>query len=89
MLLQFMMKASQALSVVVTDINEIVENNISVYPNPSDGIITIDIAQDAQYAVKIVDLRGKLIYEGDIYNSTKVNLSEYNKGIYLISLIDK
>ncbi|PLX08847.1 MAG: hypothetical protein C0598_12090, partial [Marinilabiliales bacterium] len=64
-------------------------NNISVYPNPSDGIITIDIAQDAQYAVKIVDLRGKLIYEGDIYNSTKVNLSEYNKGIYLISLIDK
>ncbi len=80
---------SNVVSVVVTDINEITEDNISVYPNPSDGMITIEIAQDVEYNVKIMDIRGKLVYENNITNSTKVNLAEYRKGIYLISLIDK
>lgn len=79
---------SNVVSVVVTDINEIIEDNISVYPNPSDGMITIDIAQDVEYLVKVMDIRGKLVYENTINYSTKVNLVEYNKGIYLISLID-
>jgi len=80
---------SNVASVVVTDINEITEDNISVYPNPSDGMVTIEIAQDVEYNVKIMDIRGKLVYENNITNSTRINLAEYRKGIYLISLIDK
>ncbi|GIV26849.1 MAG: hypothetical protein KatS3mg027_0663 [Bacteroidia bacterium] len=63
-------------------------NNISIYPNPSNGIIHID----AQYPVKykIYNTLGQLILES-IYlqNKNQIELFNYAKGIYHIQVSDE
>ncbi len=82
-------EASNVVTLLVTDIDEIEGNNISVYPNPSDGFFTIEISADAVYDMKLMDVRGKVVYRKLIHQSVNVNTSNLNKGIYLISLIEK
>ncbi len=78
---------STTVSVQEFEINK----NISIYPNPTSGILTIDFDENDQYSIEITDLTGKLI---NTYNSNtqqkSIDLSNYKKGVYIISiLIDK
>ena len=60
-------------------------NKISVYPNPSHGIFTIDTKE--KYDITITNIAGKIIAN---YISTesksKIDLSNKSKGIYFIKL---
>ncbi|MBV9963130.1 MAG: T9SS type A sorting domain-containing protein, partial [Parafilimonas sp.] len=62
------------------------------YPNPSNGIFTIGIDEDAGIkAVKIADENGKIIYENSLFDKAtvlKLNLSMCISGIYFINAIN-
>ncbi len=65
------------------------ENNISVYPNPSDGLFIIKANNIKQ--IGITDLTGKSIKNiseksGLISNFTTIDLSKQAKGIYFINV---
>jgi hypothetical protein len=59
---------------------------ISVYPNPSNGIITI-VANEAIVHVIVTDLTGKILNEVTA-NDTKldVDLSAYASGAYVLRI---
>ncbi len=66
-------------------------NNITVYPNPTKGIITIDFSSYASpeniKIVTISDLTGKIINQYSIYtNKAEVDLSSFENGIYIIGI---
>lgn len=66
---------------------DIVKGNISVYPNPSTDIITIDVTipelMDTQ--AQLIDITGKVIKEIDITQPTLlVNFGNLAKGTYLL-----
>ncbi|HNR86368.1 MAG TPA: T9SS type A sorting domain-containing protein, partial [Taishania sp.] len=57
--------------------------SFKVYPNPTDGILTIDSENESQFAV--FDIAGKKVKSFEINNGQNtVNLSELNAGIYFI-----
>lgn len=63
-------------------------NSINIYPNPSNGIINIDINNlSGSASVTIIDFTGKIVLNKDIDTpSTELDLSEFEKGIYIINI---
>jgi hypothetical protein len=75
----------------VTEINN--ENTFSVYPNPSDGIITLNIntaldIADLTNKVEILNSIGQVILTKEIneQSSVAIDLSEQAKGMYFVRL---
>ncbi|MDB9775899.1 T9SS type A sorting domain-containing protein [Vicingaceae bacterium] len=67
------------------------EISFVVYPNPSSGLITIQIntslSQENQ-AYSVFDVKGREVYSGKLLgNREVVNLGDFNNGLYLIRLI--
>ncbi len=67
--------------IVGLDNNELPD--ISVYPNPSSGIITIEAKNSM---VHITDLNGRLIGSYTLNDMISVDLSGYGKGLYLLEI---
>jgi hypothetical protein len=72
-------------------INEIgLRNEFNVYPNPGNGIFTVQInnpASSNNYEAKIYDILGKSIYSTKMgYNNMVVDISSYSAGIYFLKL---
>lgn len=71
------------------DVNEIaLENEFSVYPNPSNGIFNFSYNGGESLSVKVVDVNGKTIYSNMLNNNSNgvIDLNSYSKGMYLIVL---
>ena len=70
---------------ILVGLDDISTSGIFVYPNPTNGIFTIENAQD--YDITISEVSGKIIYKSQINNNTKsIDLLGTSKGIYLINL---
>ena len=61
-------------------------NTYEVYPNPTDGIFTIEGANITR--VEVFNLVGQKVYEAQGKTVT-VDASNWNKGIYMINIIDQ
>ncbi|MBX7094571.1 MAG: T9SS type A sorting domain-containing protein [Flavobacteriales bacterium] len=57
-----------------------------IYPNPNNGIFTIETTSAEQNKIEIFDTRSRLVYSGVFTGKTVVDLSNYSKGAYLIQL---
>jgi hypothetical protein len=56
---------------------------ISVYPNPSTGVFTIDLVESTN--ITIVDVLGKVIYTQQLQDGKhNINLSTFNNGLYIL-----
>ena len=66
--------------------------NISFYPNPNNGSLTVDFGflEYENYSLKIVDLKGYIIYQKNTIESQKVQLSIPNKtkGLCILYLVN-
>ncbi len=62
--------------------------NISVYPNPSNGIITIQRSSNEKMNFSIFDITGKQIHsqKNITDNLYTINLSNITKGVYFINI---
>jgi hypothetical protein len=76
-----------------TSINDINDDIISIFPNPTKTIITIKFEaitlQDID--IKIVNSLGQNVFENTISNyigtlTEKVNLSSFSEGLYFIKI---
>lgn len=77
---------SKKVKVVVTipeisgiDINGVSE--ISIYPNPSNGIINIKSEENSSISFEIYNITGRMVSKGEFNSSYKLQLSE---GVYFI-----
>jgi hypothetical protein len=78
---------------VVSSIEEnIFEGKISVYPNPTNGILNLDMmgVTPSEYQIKITNILGEIIYVSSenisgIYNDV-IDLSSFGKGTYVIQI---
>jgi uncharacterized repeat protein (TIGR01451 family) len=65
-----------------------IENDVTVYPNPTTGLISIATAGNVQVeSIEIYDIYGKLITTKIIESSTpSIDFSGYEKGIYFVTI---
>jgi len=66
--------------------DNIIENNISIYPNPSTGIINISGAENSR--VEILNSIGVVVFTNNNISSTEtINISDFNNGTYFVKII--
>lgn len=80
-----------SVSVVVKTCIGIFENalsdHISVYPNPSNGLIQLKFEFEGEKQILVTNSIGSLIEErSTLQNEESINLSERAKGIYFVSI---
>jgi chitodextrinase len=77
-------KASAIVSTAkVTGITSVSGNNISVYPNPFDSFIMLEVTTDGNAV--IYDLSGKPVLQVYVYAGTnRINTSTLGKGVYML-----
>ncbi len=64
-----------------------IDNSISVYPNPTNSIVTIKCNNSIQ-SVQLYDVQGRLLQTQIINNqSTTVDLSQQSNGIYFVKVV--
>jgi hypothetical protein len=65
--------------------NEFV-NQLSVYPNPANDMVTIAATTNLKQ-IEVIDLAGKVIFSSNnLSNKCTINTSAYNKGMYIIKV---
>jgi len=65
---------------------------IRFFPNPASSIVNFDIqkAYEKGYSIQVYSFLGKKMYEKfNVDQRTSVNLSEYNRGVYIYQLRNK
>ncbi len=69
--------------------NNLQNNNINVYPNPSKDLINIKISDKIEN-IKIYNFIGQIVFDEIINdNSVQINTSNYKPGIYFITIKTK
>ena len=67
-----------------TDVNEY-GVNASVYPNPTDGNVTIEA--EGMQRLTVVNELGQVVYDAEVNNDTEtLDMSQYGVGVYMIRI---
>ena len=69
----------------------LLNNTISVFPNPSNGSFTLYIEDIATFtSIQITNLLGELVYEAQIVkNNTPITLQNITNGVLLFTVVNK
>jgi hypothetical protein len=64
--------------------------SLQVYPNPSKGTVEISFNENVIASVDVIDLFGRVVFQGEINNNSKLTIENLPKGLLtLIVKIDK
>ncbi|MGZ4033257.1 MAG: T9SS type A sorting domain-containing protein [Bacteroidia bacterium] len=84
---------THTVTIVGIGIQENVLGGISVFPNPTDGMVSVTIsnANFSELKISVVDIQGKEVYTAYDKNisanySKQINLENLSKGLYYIKL---
>lgn len=64
----------------------IASNPIAIYPNPANDFIHISIAQ-LKGQISLLDINGRLLKTIEIDSQTKLDVSDLQQGVYLLSFV--
>lgn len=71
---------------VATGIEEVLLSDISIFPNPTNGELTIDAKTNDKCLIQIFNLDGTLILSQSIYGKTDLDLSALDNGVYNLAI---
>jgi hypothetical protein len=79
-----------SLCLAATGIEQVASNKeqISIYPNPSNGSFVIETNATTKQTAYIYDVNGKLVLSQTINGKTNIDASSLNEGVYNISIIN-
>lgn len=61
--------------------------NISLYPNPTNGLLNIEGLTDGNYELSIVDVNGRIIKAANTYTAnTSLDMTDIQNGVYLVRI---
>ena len=84
------MNFGPAAWVIGTAINDIKNSQFNVYPNPTNGLFTIELDGNAKYDVAVNNVLGQTVYSTTTNGmNTTIDLSSFDKGIYTVELKNK
>jgi hypothetical protein len=70
--------------IISSALNELNEE-ISIYPNPSNGKLFISTSEVIK-SIKVTNIIGKEIYSSNNFNDNSIDLINFNNGVYFIDL---
>jgi hypothetical protein len=65
----------------------IAAKTVKVYPNPAQNFVNIDLEYNGQAQIKIVDITGKVVYNGaSTLKNNKIDISDLKRGMYFYEI---
>jgi hypothetical protein len=82
------LSSCDSLALGVDDSYSSIGNAISMFPNPTDRLITLTSVSDPITTVTILDLKGRVIYRRDELNDNalEITLDDFASGLYLVQV---
>ena len=74
-----------AVSVGIVGVEENTLENVSIYPNPANSMLTID-GGNAEYTYTMYNGMGQIVANGKAQGVERVNVSDMAKGVYFLRL---
>jgi hypothetical protein len=77
---------------LITSIYSIDPNSskVKVFPNPSNGLITVDFEQPSNIReIKVTDLLGNIVKQQKTFNNKKIYIDNLPSGVYILTIFDK
>ena len=73
-------------STIITDVQTVVENNVTIYPNPANDVLNIQLG-DSQSNVEIFNSLGQVVrrYE-NVSGDMQINIADLNAGMYFVKV---
>jgi PKD repeat protein len=75
---------------VATDLNQIFAQSISIYPNPSNGLVNVKFDNNVnQVSLKVYNSLGQIVINknyDEVIGDINVDLSQFSKGIYSFTI---
>lgn len=65
-------------------VNNLSRSYINIYPNPTSGIFTLDIQENA--IVRISNIAGQEVYNKNVSRQAIIDISDVKAGIYLVNI---
>jgi beta-glucanase (GH16 family) len=59
---------------------------VSIYPNPTDGIINIEAPEEGHYAIQLFDMPGKCMLSRSLREGHSVDISQFPPGVYYLKI---
>ncbi|MCF8374261.1 MAG: T9SS type A sorting domain-containing protein [Bacteroidales bacterium] len=60
--------------------------DISIYPNPSTGLITVINENQEDFILRLFNLYGQVIYRNKVISGSQIDFSSFPKGLYFITI---
>lgn len=67
-------------------VEAIADNGVSVYPNPTSGVVNVTNAGGLNNTIAVIDVTGKTLLSKTVSTETTVDLSTFGTGIYLVKV---
>jgi hypothetical protein len=60
---------------------------LAIYPNPAQNNFTIEVSGKEKQTLQLFDINGRLVLTQTMQNKTNIDVSNFNAGVYNLSLI--
>ena len=81
---------SNEISIGGVGLNDPSSDQIQIFPNPVEGIVSIQTTIEGVYRIEIISLKGQLLHSSKFFDpSVQLDLSSYPAGTYLINIRSK
>jgi CRISPR/Cas system-associated protein endoribonuclease Cas2 len=61
--------------------------SIKFYPNPNDGMFTIETNDEQSYQLQVYSLLGELVFEKTVSNNEQINLLHLSSSTYITKIV--
>jgi Secretion system C-terminal sorting domain len=79
----------QAKSSLLSVENKEMQNDYSVYPNPTTDMVHFNLGKNKDsYTIKLIDAFGRIVYSGNL-NNNSFSLASYTNGLYQSIVLNK
>lgn len=80
-------KSYEKLIILSTNINKPLSQDNILYPNPTNGSITIKNGENS--LIEIYSSNGKCVLKTQLFNENSIDLSRFSNGNYIVKIISK
>ncbi len=70
-------------------LNENTLEGVAIYPNPSEGIVTVSNDNNTTNTIEVYNLVGEKVYTTSASTSTKIDLSSNGTGVYIVKVFNE